>query len=131
MKVIQQLIAYLEERGGLTAAQIEQLVSKGYWGHYTGADLRSLAQKIGQSFFFQVTGEVNGTLWGSDIYTSDSVLATACVHAGLLRPGETGVVKVTMVPPIPVFQGLTRHGVTSQPWTTGWAGAYRVELLKT
>src|SRR5438552_14422038 len=116
MKVIQQLIAYLEGRGDLSAAQIEQLVTKGYWGHYTGADLRSLAHKIGQSFFFQVTGAVTGPLWGSDIYTSDSALAAACVHAGLLRPGETAVVKVTMVPPLPVFQGSLRHGVSSDPW---------------
>src|SRR5262249_41905552 len=103
MKVIQQLIAYLEGRGRLTAGQIEQLVSKGYWGHYTGADLRSLAHKVGQSFFFQVTGATTGPLWGTDIYTSDSALAAVCVHVGLLRPGETGVVKVTMVPPVPVF----------------------------
>src|SRR5262245_2780157 len=99
MKVIQQLIAYLEERGKLNPEQIVQLVEKGYWGHYTAADLRSLASKIGQSFFFQVTGEASGPLWGTDIYTSDSSLGITCVHAGLLQVGETGVVKVTMVPP--------------------------------
>jgi hypothetical protein len=130
MKVIQQLIAYLEDRGQLTPGQIEQLVVKGYWGHYTSADLRALASKIGQSFFFLVTGEVHGPLWGTDVYTSDSSLGLACVHAGLLQAGETGVVKVTMVPPIPIFQGSMRHGVTSQPWTTGWGGAYQVELVK-
>ena len=130
MKVILQLIAYLEERGKLTPGQIEQLVAKGYWGRYTSADLRSLESKVGQSFFFQVTGETSGPLWGTDIYTSDSSLGVASVHDGLLQAGETGVVKVTMVQPIPVFAGSTRNGVTSQPWTTGWSGAYRVELFK-
>ena len=129
MKVIHQLIAYLEERGRLTPRQIEQLVAKGYVGTATVANLRSLESKIGQSFFFQVTGAVNGQLWGTNIYTSDSSLGTACVHAGLLQPGEAGVVKVTMVPALPIFQGSMRNGVTSQPWTTGWPAAYQVELF--
>src|SRR5205085_984087 len=87
MKVIQQLVSYFEERGKLKQRQVEELVEKGYWQQYTPADLRSLESKIGQSFFFQVTGEVNGSLWGTDIYTSDSSLGKACVHAGVLQPG--------------------------------------------
>jgi hypothetical protein len=130
VKVIQQLIAYFEERGKLTQAQLTQLVEKGYWGEYSSDDLRSLEKKVGQSFFFQVTGAAHGSLWGTDVYTSDSSLETACVHAGLLQPGESGVVKVTMVPPIPVYTGSTRNGVTSQTWTPGWHGAFRVELIR-
>ncbi len=130
MKVIEQLIAYFEERGRLTPQQLAQLVEKGYWGQYTSADLRSLEKKIDQSFFFQVTGEANGPVWGTDVYTSDSSLGTACVHAGLLRPGESGVIKVTMVQPIAVYRGSTRNGVGSRDWTTGWSGAYRVDLIK-
>jgi hypothetical protein len=130
VKVIQQLIAYFEERGKLTPAQLSQLVEKGYWGEYTSGDLRSLETKIGQSFFFQVTGATHGPLWGTDVYTSDSNLETACVHAGLLQPGDSGVVKVTMVQPVPVFTGSTRNGVTSNSWTTGWSGAFQVELIR-
>ncbi len=130
MKVIEQLIAYFEERGKLSRRQVAQLVEKGYWGQYTSADLRSLEKKVGQSFFFQVTGEASGPLWGTDVYTSDSSLGTACVHAGLLRPGQSGVVKVTIVPPVAVYPGSTRHGVSSRDWTTGWSGAYRVELVR-
>ena len=130
MKVIQQLIAYFEERRRLTEDQLKQLVEKGYWSEYTSADVRALASKVGQSFFFQVTGKTEGPLWGTDVYTSDSSLEKACVHAGLLQPGESGVVKVTMVPPVPVFTGSTRNGVTSNPWTTGWDGAYQVELIR-
>lgn len=130
MKVIHQLIGYFEERGQLTPRQIEELVAKGYWGHYSSADLRSLESRIGQSFFFQVTGETEGRVWGTDIYTSDSSLGVACVHAGLLQSGEMGVVKVTMVAPLSNFQGSTRNGVTSHPWTSGWPGAYQVELIR-
>ena len=130
MKVIQQLIAHFEGRGKLSRAQLAQLVEKGYWGEYASDDLRALEEQVGQSFFFQVTGEVHGPVWGTDVYTSDSSLETACVHAGLLRPGESGVIKVTMVEPLPLYQGSTRNGVTSRPWTSGWPGAFRVELIR-
>jgi hypothetical protein len=39
------------------------------------------------------------------------------------------VIKVTMVAPLPVFQGTTRNGVSSADWTTGWSGAYTVEAV--
>src|SRR5262245_57977807 len=130
MKVIHQLIDYLQERGRLTPEQVEQLLARGYLAQQSATDLRALEGKIGQSCFFQVPGELDGPLWGTDVYTSDSRLAAACVHAGLLQPGESGVVKVTMLPSVPAFQGSTRHGVTSHPWTTGWPAAYRVELFR-
>jgi hypothetical protein len=130
MKAIHQLITYFEERGQLTRQQIEELVSKGYWGEYTSADLRSLEQKVGQSFYFKATGNARGPLWGTDIYTSDSDLGTACVHAGLLSLDEPGVVKVTIVQPLSVYPGTTRNGITSSLWSTGWPGAYQVELFK-
>jgi hypothetical protein len=130
MKVVQELIGYFAERGKLTRKQLKQFVAKGYWGQYTSADLRALERRLDENFFFQVTGETHGPLWGTDVYTSDSDLGTACVHAGLLRPGEAGVVRVTMVEPLPVFKGSSRHGVASRDWNTGWSGAYRVELLR-
>jgi hypothetical protein len=128
MKVIQELITYLEQRGKLKPRQIEQLVAKGYAHQYQPADLRSLESRHGETFFFQVTGNVQGPLWGTDTYTSDSNLGTACVHAGLLKTGEFGVVKVTIVKPPPNFQGTTRHGVSSSPYGQ-WPGAYEIELF--
>jgi hypothetical protein len=130
MKVIQQLIAYFEERGRLSRKQIKELTTKGYWGQYSPDQIRTLERKVGQSFFFQVTGDTVGPLWGTDVYTSDSHLGTACVHAGILQPNEPGAVKVTIVSPPSTFAGCRRHGVTSSNWNTGWSGAYRVEALK-
>ncbi|HYT93243.1 MAG TPA: LCCL domain-containing protein [Gemmataceae bacterium] len=130
MKVIQQLIDYFEVRGKLGSRQKDQLIKKGYWKLHDPNEVQSLAQQVGQEFLFEVTGEPHGPLWGTDIYTSDSALAVACVHAGLLRVGEAGLVKVTMVKPLPIYKGTTRHGVTSGDWTTGWAGAYEVELIR-
>jgi len=130
MKAIQQLIAYFEERGRLTRSQIEQLIERGYWGQYTPGELRSVESQVGQSFLSQVAGDTMGPLWGTDVYTSDSNLGTACVHAGLLGPGEEGAVRVTIVRPPRTFKGSQRHGVTSTDWTTGWSGAFRVEALR-
>ena len=52
-------------------------------------------------------------MWGTDVYTSDSTLATAAVHAGVLQPGQTGVVKVTILPGQAAYQGSTRNSVRS------------------
>jgi hypothetical protein len=81
--------------------------------------------KIGQSFHFRVTGAVTGSIWGTDVYTVDSPLATAAVHAGVLKVGQTGVVKVTILASPQVYTGATRHGVTSQPYGV-FSAAYKV-----
>jgi hypothetical protein len=80
---------------------------------------------IGKTFIFRVTANTNGSLWGTDVYTTDSTIATAVVHAGLLQPGQTGVIKVTMMASPNVFVGSTRNGVTSSPYQQ-YPAAYRV-----
>src|SRR5262249_8492740 len=66
-------------------------------------------------------------VYGTDVYTSDSNLATAAVHAGRLAPGQTGEVRVRIVPVLPSYQGSTRNGVTTKAWANSWTGAYRIE----
>jgi hypothetical protein len=87
------------------------------------------ADQIGKVFYYRVTGTNNGSLWGTDVYTSDSTIATVAVHAGLLQVGETGVVKVTIVVPPPNFQGTTRNGITSAPYGA-FGGAYTIEKVE-
>lgn len=76
---------------------------------------------FGKSFYYRVTGagQGPGTIWGSDVYTTDSTLALAAVHSGVLKPGQTGVVKVTILGQQPTFVGSTRNGITSSGY-----GAY-------
>jgi len=81
--------------------------------------------EVGKTFVFKVTANASGSLWGTDLYTTDSTLATAVIHAGLLQPGQTGVVKVTVVASPNVFVGSTRNGVTSSPYQQ-YPAAYRV-----
>src|SRR5262249_20100063 len=74
----------------------------------------------------EVTGRTAGPVWGTDVYTDDSILAAAAVHAGILQEGQTGVVKVTILPGQQSYQGTTRHGVASMPYLR-WDGSFRVE----
>lgn len=86
---------------------------------------------IGQTLRFAVTGSTRGGIWGDGTYTSDSVLAVAAVHAGLLEPGQSGVVSVEIVRGLREYAGSERHGVTSLAYGA-WDVAYRlvgVELL--
>jgi hypothetical protein len=68
---------------------------------------------------------VSGVVHGSGVYTTDSTLALAAVHAGVLKVGEAGVVKVTVLGPGTSFAGVTRNGVTSQPFGF-YPATYRV-----
>jgi hypothetical protein len=88
-------------------------------------NLASLQGQVGRTFHIRVTGALNGSIWGTKIYTSDSALATAAVHAGILQPGQTGVVRVTIVTPPAAFQATTQNGVSSNAYGA-YQGAYRL-----
>ncbi|MDB5302065.1 MAG: blaR1 2 [Phycisphaerales bacterium] len=87
--------------------------------------LTQFREQVGQTFNFEVTGATDGSVWGDGVYTDDSALATAAVHAGVLQPGEHGVVRVTMLPGQDHYEGSTRNGVASAPYGP-WPGSYRV-----
>lgn len=98
-----------------------------YTGTVDGLGLSSLRPYQGQTFHIQVTGSAdpNAFVWGSDIYTDDSSLAAAAVHAGALRGGETGIVRVTILPGRASYEGSDRNGITSRPWGT-FGGSFSV-----
>src|SRR5207245_2203910 len=52
----------------------------------------------GKTIVFSVRARLGGSVWGDGIYTDDSDLATVAVHAGLLQPGQSGLIKVTIMP---------------------------------
>jgi RNA polymerase sigma factor (sigma-70 family) len=82
----------------------------------------------GRQISFQVTGRTGGSIWGSDTYTDDSDIGTAAVHAGLLKPGQTGIVQVTILPGLASYTGTRRNGVTTSAYAE-WTGSYRMELV--
>jgi hypothetical protein len=88
-------------------------------------DFTALQNEVGKSFYFTLTGVNTGSVWGSDVYTTDSTPGMAAVHAGALKVGQTGIVKVTIVVPPPTFDGTTRNGITTSAYMM-YPGAYKI-----
>jgi LCCL domain len=89
----------------------------------------ALRSRPGTSFVVRVVGAEGGTIWGSDLYTDDSSLAVAAVHAGLLKPGEAGLVRVTLEPGRDSYAGSERNGIRSANYGK-YPGSYRIERTK-
>jgi len=128
MKVIQELVAYFERRGRLTPAQIRKLLDQGLLAGDAPANMLNLCDPIGATYYFRVTGGSTGPLWGTDVYTGDSAIAVAAVHAGLVKPGETTVVRVVVEKPLTQYQGSVRYGVTSHDYGA-YGTAYRLAAV--
>jgi len=88
-------------------------------------NLVNFQAQAGKTFAFRVTGAINGSVWGTDLYTTDSNLASAAVHAGALKPGQTKVIRVKIVGSPPAFPSSSRNGVTSSAYGF-YPGAYQV-----
>jgi hypothetical protein len=111
-------------RGAGTAVAEETVTAQPDPGNLT-----NFAQQTGKTFHFTVTGNASGSVYGTDLYTTDSTLATAAVHAGILRAGETGVIKVTIEPGAASYTATTRNGVTSYDWGS-YHASYKVSRVK-
>jgi hypothetical protein len=77
------------------------------------ANLIDYQNQAGKVLTFTVTGAAAGSLYGTDVYTLDSSLAAAVVHAGLAKPRETVTVKVRIIATVPQFAATTRNGISS------------------
>ncbi len=97
--------------GAATAAKNEPKVVKE--AKPDPGNLISFNDKIKESFHFNVTGRAGGMVMGSGPYNTASELATAVVHAGLVKDGAPAVVAVTIVESPDGFKGSAANGVTS------------------
>jgi LCCL domain len=93
------------------------------------ATLMAYQQQFGKEMTFTVTGYVPGggqqaTLWGSDVYTLDSSLAAAAVHAGAVKPGEVAAVRIRILQSPPQYMSSSRNGVNSTAYASFPAGAF-------
>lgn len=57
-----------------------------------------------------------GTIWGSDVYTQDSSICTAAVHAGLFTLESGGVVTIEFRPGRLTYGSTVRNGITSNTY---------------
>ncbi|ALA60480.1 LCCL domain-containing protein [Nitrospira moscoviensis] len=82
----------------------------GYWGRR-------------ERVFCPADGKLEGA-WGTDVYTDDSSICTAAVHAGLLSVKQGGAVTIEMRPDVGQYSGTMRNGVRTGDWMEPWTGAY-------
>jgi LCCL domain len=128
MKAVQELVSYFDRRGKLLARKIRKLLDGGFLAADAPPNMVELGDDIGATFYFRVCGSADEPVWGTDIYAGDSALATAAVHAGLVKPGETAIIKVTVVPPLTQYQGSEQNGITSNDFSR-FGKAYRLSAI--
>lgn len=80
--------------------------------------------QTGAVYQFMATGTISGSVWGSGVYTDDSNVEAAAVHAGVLGVGETGVVTIAIVGGQPSYPGSVSNGVTSSSYGR-WDGSFQ------
>lgn len=121
------------------AVAIRDLIRKLQAAHlplhaYQGS-LMPYRERIGDKFYFEITGRSGSSIWGTEVYTLDSDLCTAAVHIGALKDGETGIVQVTIVKSPEQHESSTLNGIRSSSWGSypasytvqRWSGS-RVEM---
>lgn len=78
------------------------------------AKATSLGNAVGQTFTLACApGGTAHSVWGSDVYTSDSSICTAAVHSGLVTFQQGGTVTIELRPARPIYGASERNGVTS------------------
>ncbi len=88
--------------------------------------VRLTADDIGKTMIFDLTGAVTGSVWGAEVFTADSNLAAAAVHAGILKPGQRGLVRVRVLGAQTKFAASLKNGVQSTEYGA-WPVSFTVE----
>ncbi|MCU0463326.1 MAG: LCCL domain-containing protein [Anaerolineae bacterium] len=57
-----------------------------------------------------------GAVWGTDIYTSDSSVCAAAIHAGVITDADGGLVIVRYEPGLESYTSTTRNGITTEEY---------------
>lgn len=71
-------------------------------------------QETGLRYSFECPPDgTTGTVWGSDVYTADSSVCTAAVHAGKITLEKGGTVTIEFTAGRQTYGATTRNGVTT------------------
>lgn len=120
-EAVGKAVKQLKEENAILALGASVLADPGTLTGFRGKD--------NEVFYIRVVGATDGQVWGSDVYTDDSHLATAAVHAGLVKSGEMAIVKVTILPGQGAYTGGTANDVTTDGWDQ-WDGSFKLEAVK-
>jgi hypothetical protein len=116
MKVVQELVTYFDRRGKLSRRELRRMLKGSFVASDAPSSMGNLCDTVGTVYYFRLTGQIEGQVWGTDTYTRDSALGAAAVHCGLLKPGETDVLRLTVVPALDAYPGSARNGVTTSDY---------------
>lgn len=84
--------------------------------------------KIGQRFSYSCAADgTAGSVWGTDVYTDDSSICTAAVHAGEITIMLGGTVTIEILAGLSSYTGSERNGVTSNDYGV-WDGSFAFPL---
>jgi len=85
---------------------------------------RNLRTQVGKRFNFRCSAAGSlATVWGSSIYTDDSSICSAAVHAGYITVLSGGPVTLEIQSGQSAYQGSHRNGVTTASWRN-WTGSF-------
>ena len=93
----------------------------------------SLGLSLNSFGYFWVTGKTDGQIWGGhNVYGFESDVGTAAVHAGLLKPGQSGVIKIQRGADQSgfFFPSVAANGITSSSRSGRRADAYAIQLVQ-
>lgn len=121
-----------EEAEAAKRQRIEEAVARHNAG-FAPNTVRSIFTRAGDTLNVLVTAKResstrHGEVYGTGRYGYESDFPRSVVHAGLLRPGETGIVEITHFYEKGLFQGSPRNGVDSLD-TDRW-NTYSMRLLE-
>lgn len=71
--------------------------------------------------------DTNGSVWGTDLYTDDSALCLAAIHAGAIT-SKGGLILVTWLPGQPTYVGSARHTINTKDYGK-WGRSFFVQSV--
>jgi hypothetical protein len=107
------LLALAGASGASARPEVEPPIVAGDWG----ANATSLRTAAGSRFLYvcPAYGQ-RGQVWGTRVYTDDSSVCTAAVHARLIDLTDGGTVTIEHLPGQASYTGSTANGITSASW---------------
>jgi len=73
--------------------------------------------EVGKTYKFKCpAGGRETSVWGTDVYTSDSSICNAAVHAGKITSGGGGSVTIELRPGESSYKGTVRNGIKSNDY---------------
>jgi hypothetical protein len=94
----------------------------------TARDAALRALPVGASALVTCPADCSGerAVWGTDLYTDDSSICRAAIHAGLLGVDRGGAVVLTIQPGASRYEGSVRNGVTTRSYGA-WGRSFGFE----